>query len=33
MTHLPVRAALLAALDLLDKDGASGMVPHLIDTP
>jgi ADP-heptose:LPS heptosyltransferase len=33
MTQLPVRAALLAALDLLAKDGMPGMAPDLIGTP
>jgi ADP-heptose:LPS heptosyltransferase len=33
MAHLPVRAALLAALDLLAKDGMAGPAPHLIGMP
>ncbi len=33
MTQLPVRAALLAALDLLAKDGMPGMAPPLIGAP
>jgi ADP-heptose:LPS heptosyltransferase len=33
MTQLPVRAALLAALDLLAKDGVAGLAPDLIGAP
>jgi hypothetical protein len=33
MTQLPVRVALLAALDLLAKDGLMGVAPDLIGTP
>jgi ADP-heptose:LPS heptosyltransferase len=33
MTQLPVRVALLAALDLLAKDGMLGMAPDLIGAP
>jgi ADP-heptose:LPS heptosyltransferase len=33
MIHLPVRVALLAALDLLEKDGVSKALPDLIGAP